>query len=286
MIIPENQVTTKEVKQWKGIHLLHSQMSAPSQKVRILLRAKGIRFISREVNTSKSENATPWYLGINPRGVVPVLVHEGVVHVESNDILAYVDSLTSDAKPFFPVSKSERRSVDELLALESDLFVHMRALTVGFLVPKRMAQKSEEVLAKYESEGPSNPERSKDIAWWRAFAAHGITETQAGTAVAAFRAAFDKLEARLTESEWLIGNRISVLEIAWFISFDRLVLSGYPLEIHPLVNALYKRLGKESVFAEETRMPAPAKKVILPVFKAIQRISGKRLIDLARDALV
>jgi glutathione S-transferase len=285
MIIPEHEVTTDEVKQWQGIHLLHNQMSAPSQKVRILLRVKGIQFISHEVNTSKSENVTPWYIGINPRGVVPVLVHDGVVHVESNDILEHIDSLPSDAKPFFPVSKSERSSVDELLALESDLFVHMRALTVGFLVPKRMAQKSTQVLDKYESEGPSNPERSRDIAWWRAVAAHGITEAQAGTAVAAFRAAFDKLEGCLEKGEWLIGDRMSVLEIAWFISFDRLVLSGYPLEIHPLVNALYKRLGKESVYAEETRMPAPAKKVVLPVFKVIQRITGKRLIDVAREAL-
>ena len=33
----------------------------------------------------------PWFLGINPRGLVPVLVHDGAVHIESNDIIQYLD---------------------------------------------------------------------------------------------------------------------------------------------------------------------------------------------------
>ncbi len=41
MIIPNDEVTTDEVKSWSGVHLLHFQGSACSQKVRILLREKG-----------------------------------------------------------------------------------------------------------------------------------------------------------------------------------------------------------------------------------------------------
>jgi glutathione S-transferase len=65
----------------------------------------------------KHEHASPWYLGINPRGVVPV--RDGVVHVESNDILAYLDALPSDADSIFPQAPQERAIVDATLMLET-----------------------------------------------------------------------------------------------------------------------------------------------------------------------
>jgi glutathione S-transferase len=39
-----------------------------------------------------NENLTDHFLGINPRGLVPVLVHDGDVYIECNDILTYLES--------------------------------------------------------------------------------------------------------------------------------------------------------------------------------------------------
>jgi glutathione S-transferase len=38
-------------------------------------------------------NVEPWFLGINPRGLAPVLVHNGAVHIESNDIIQYMEKV-------------------------------------------------------------------------------------------------------------------------------------------------------------------------------------------------
>ena len=43
------------------------------------------------VDLLTNENFRPWFLGINPRGLVPVLVHDGAVHIESNDIIQYLE---------------------------------------------------------------------------------------------------------------------------------------------------------------------------------------------------
>ena len=102
MQLSDETVTTQEVKSWQGLHLLHFQGSSCSQKVRILLAEKGIAWESHPVDLLRQAHATPWFLGINPRGVVPVLVHDGVVHVESNDIMEYLDALPSTMSPFFP----------------------------------------------------------------------------------------------------------------------------------------------------------------------------------------
>ena len=53
---------------------------------------KGIEWEFHPVDLMAGENFQPWYLGINPRGPVPVLVHDGAVHIKSNDIIQYLES--------------------------------------------------------------------------------------------------------------------------------------------------------------------------------------------------
>jgi glutathione S-transferase len=83
-------IRTREVLGWKGVHVLHYSGSSCSQKLRIFLNLKGIDWTSHLVDLHSNENFKPWFLGINPRGLVPVLVHDGAVHIESNDIVQYL----------------------------------------------------------------------------------------------------------------------------------------------------------------------------------------------------
>ena len=77
----DEDIETREVLDWQGVHLLHFSGSACSQKTRIFLNLKGIDWVSHPVNLGTQQNYTPWFLGINPRGLVPVLVHDGAVHI-------------------------------------------------------------------------------------------------------------------------------------------------------------------------------------------------------------
>jgi len=58
-------------------HVLHYSGSSCSQKLRIFLNLKGIPWESHPIDLPSNENFRPWFLGINPRGLVPVLVHDG-----------------------------------------------------------------------------------------------------------------------------------------------------------------------------------------------------------------
>ncbi len=82
----DSDIRTREVLAWKGVHVLHFMGSSCSQKLRIFLNLKGIEWESHLVDLFTGENFRAWFLGINPRGLVPVLVHDGMVHIESNDI--------------------------------------------------------------------------------------------------------------------------------------------------------------------------------------------------------
>jgi glutathione S-transferase len=282
MIIADEQVTTREVASWQGLHLLHFQSSSCSQKVRVLLREKNLAYTSHSVNLAAQKHVSPWYLGINPRGVVPTLVHDGVVHVESNDILEHLDTLPSEAEPFFPQTETERAWVKENLALEDSLHMDLRNLTMGFVMPRRFAKKSDKTLARWESEGRADPKRALEVKWWRDFARDGIPPETAQASVDAHRTIFEVLDERLESSPWLIGERLSVLDIAWFITTRRLRLAGYPLEQHPQLARWHARLAERPAFAEETRDPFPLGRVVLPLYALYRRLEGTRLSDLAR----
>lgn len=283
MQLEDTQVTTREVTSWKGVHLLHFRSSSCSQKVRILLAEKGLAWESHPVDLARQKNTEPWFLGINPRGVVPVLVHDGVVHVESNDIMEYLDTLPSAVAPFFPQSDEERRVVKQSLDLEDSLHMDLRTITMGFLFPAAMATKSPKTLEAFESGGAPDPKRDAEVAWWRAFAERGVTPGQAIASTVAFRSAFETLEARLAEGTWLIGDRISVLEIAWFISVHRLAQAGYPLERHPRLDGHYRALLARAAFARETDPGAPIR-AFLSAYGALRRLRGTTLMDVVGEA--
>ena len=61
------------------------------QKVRITLREKGLTWQAIGVDLFTSQQYDPAYLKLNPKGVVPTLVHEGVPIIESTLICEYLD---------------------------------------------------------------------------------------------------------------------------------------------------------------------------------------------------
>ncbi len=76
--------------------LYNNAYSTCSQKVRLCLHEKGLPFEDRQINFRLSEHLAPDYLKINPNGVVPTLVHDGVAIVDSSVILEYLDEVFPD----------------------------------------------------------------------------------------------------------------------------------------------------------------------------------------------
>jgi len=280
MKLPDSAVTTAEVKAWKGLHLLHFAGSSCSQKVRILLGEKQLSYVSHPVDLARNAHVSPWFLGINPRGVVPVLVHDGIVHVESNDILEYLDALPSPVAPFMPQTDAERAIVKASLDHEDGLHMDLRNLTMGFIFPRRLTQKSEETLQRWEKEGATDPKRVLEVKWWRDFARQGVPADTARGSFKVFAAAFGDLDQTLAKQDWLIGGRISVLDVAWFIAVHRVGLAGYPMDRHPHVKGWYQRLAARPAFAKEIQVPA-ALAAITAAYAGYRRLRGTSLRDIA-----
>ena len=88
------------------LELYHHGSSVCAAKVRFTISEKGLEWKSHYLDILKGEHFNPEYLKLNPKAVVPTLVHDGNVLVESTVICEYLD----DEFPQVPLKPA--RSLD------------------------------------------------------------------------------------------------------------------------------------------------------------------------------
>jgi glutathione S-transferase len=255
-------IKTREVLEWKGVHVLHFMGSSCSQKLRVYLNLKGIPWESHHIDLPANENFHPWFLGINPRGLVPVLVHDGAVHIESNDIITYLEGVFPTPRLVPP---GHEDSVAKLLKHEDDLHLDLRTLSFRFVFAPPGPPKSAEALRSYATGGSGtvqgivDREKQAQIEYWQRAAKEGFTDEAVRTSARRFRTEFDAMDKILAQQSYLMGDAPTVLDIAWLIYAHRLSLAGYPFKrLHPHVFAWKEALSSRPEFAKEiapTRRP-------------------------------
>ena len=283
MKLLSSDIKTKEILDWQGVHLLNYQFSACSMKTRIYLNLKKIPFTSHQINLSAGENFSEWFQGINPRSLVPVLIHDGEVHIESNDILEYLEGCFKES-PLIPENMEEK--IKELLKFEDNLHVDIRNITFKFLVP-RFLNKGKSVQPKAKNKATLNGELDSmdDVNrnFWEHYEKYGITDEDASRSLIRFRTALEDLNDQLEDSPYILGAELSLVDIAWFIYATRIQHANYPLQrLHPNVSGWYERLYANVLFRKEVRRPL-IMQFVLYVHSLILRLKGRSIEDFLLD---
>ena len=283
MKLLSSDIKTKEILGWKGVHLLNYQFSACSMKTRIYLNLKKIPFTSHQINLSAGENFSEWFQGINPRSLVPVLIHDGEVHIESNDILEYLEGCFKES-PLIPENMEEK--IKEILKFEDNLHVDIRNITFKFLVP-RFLNKGKSVQPKAKNKATLNGELDSmdDVNrnFWEHYEKYGITDEDASRSLIRFRTALEDLNDQLEDSPYILGAELSLVDIAWFIYATRIQHANYPLQrLHPNVSGWYERLYANVLFRKEVRRPL-IMQFVLYVHSLILRLKGRSIEDFLLD---
>jgi Glutathione S-transferase, N-terminal domain len=180
----DNDIKTREVLGWKGLHVLHFTGSSCSQKLRIFLNLKAIPWRSHAIDLPGHENFQPWFLGINPRGLVPVLIDDGAVHIESNDIIQYLEKKFPTPK-LIPAGHEDE--VAALLKHEDDLHLDLRTLSFRFVFAPPGPPKPSAALDSYMANGTGtgtvrgakDHEKQVQIDFWQRAAKEGFTDDRA-----------------------------------------------------------------------------------------------------------
>lgn len=113
--------------------LYHAATSVCSQKARLVLAEKSLRWKSELLDLGKGNQFESWYLKLNPDAVVPTLVDGGTVVRESSVILEYVDELGSGS-PLMPSNRAARAATKLWLARTILIHEAINSLTFGTYV--------------------------------------------------------------------------------------------------------------------------------------------------------
>ena len=248
------------------------------------MNLKGITWESHPIDLSIGENFSEYYLGINPRGLVPTLVYNGVVHIESNDIITLLDDTFIDKK-LIPSGMEDR--VADLLYHEDALHLDLRTITFRYTQRREKEPRSKKTLQKYRDRGTGtvrgqkDPQKETELKFWETAASIGITDEAVRESASRFKFALDELDNRLKHSKYLFADNITVVDIAWVIYVNRLFICGYPIErLHPQINNWFWPLRNRPEFDCELQVSQELKQAIEDHHKEHRR-EGRTLINIA-----
>ncbi|MDB6086616.1 MAG: Stringent starvation protein [Gammaproteobacteria bacterium] len=97
----------------QNLVLYNAPQSTCSQRVRFTLHEKGLAFSEHKLDLFSGDQLRPEYLKINPNGVVPSLVHNGGVIIDSAVIIEYLNEVFPEPTPLVPhdaVARAAMRS--------------------------------------------------------------------------------------------------------------------------------------------------------------------------------
>ena len=283
MKLDRSNINTEEILDWKGIHLFHFSGSACSQKLRIFFNIKKINWNSHVINLIKQEQFSEWFLGINPRGLVPTLVHDGDVHIESNEIMAYLDDVYKDNK-LFPIDLIDEINKD--LAFEDSLHHDLRRLTFRYIIPHALGKKNPSTIDAKEQfegtiQGKADENKSKEILFWKNHYQNGITDDEIIESANKFKNIYEDFDKTLKNQKYLKGDEFTVVDLAWYVSTKRLAMAGIPIEKYKNVQKWFSNLDNDANFKKEIKIDIPIK-IIAAAIKIINKIKRTYVTDLVK----
>ncbi len=236
--------------------LYHGRTSVCSVKARLALAEKGVAFESR-LMTLRGDQFDPGYMKLNPNAVVPTLIHDGKVIIESSVIMHYVDEAFPGGglMPSDPLARAQARMTMKLM----DEHVHIACMTVTFATANRahLARLSPQEMEAELAKAP-DPRRSEIK---RQVVAHGLDAPLVLEALRHQEKLLDTIESAMQEGPYLAGPSWSLADAAatpYVWRLDKLKLSRM-WERRPGVAQWYERIRARPSFktaVEEWVTPA------------------------------
>jgi glutathione S-transferase len=173
-----------------------------------VLAEKGLEFESHEVNLMTGEQNDPAYVKLNPNHVVPTLVHDGAVLIESSLIIKYLDD-AFPAPPMRPRDALGRYAVDRWL-MHADEALHPAAPTVTFAIgPRKFIVQQPKEVREANIAGIQDPIQR---ATRRSVIEFGVKAPEFAGALGVFIATLDQMEVDLASQSWLSGARFGLAD--------------------------------------------------------------------------
>ena len=238
--------------------LYHGPTAVCAAKVRITLAEKKISFDGIVINLHTGEQFNPEYMNLNPNAVVPTIVHDGKVLIESTIINEYLDETFPDP-PLRPADAYGRARVRLWTKREDTIHDAINTMTASILFRAELLQKPPEERRKRYEKIPDLAKRKK----WAEIMDNGVDSPLVDEALARFAKLFSDMEKALANGPWLVGDVFTLADIgqiSFFFRLEMLECAGIWREHFPRVTDWFERCKARPSFktAILDHIPPPA----------------------------
>ncbi len=209
------------------IELYHGTTSVCAQKARLTLAEKGLEWESH-LMALNGDQLDPAYLKLNPNGVVPTLVHDGNVIIESTVIMHYLDDIFP-APPLMPRRPLDRTRA-HLFKKLMDEYIHPACIVFTFATAnrERLASLSKEERDAQLAKAPLK----RQSEYKRAAVEEGLNSPMGKEATKSFEKLLTWIQESSMRGPWLAGPDFSLADIAAIPYITRLAM----LKLSPMWN--------------------------------------------------
>jgi glutathione S-transferase len=204
------------------LELYHHGSSVCAAKVRFALAEKRLDWTGHYIDLLKGEQFAESFLRINPRAMVPALVHDGRIIIESTVICEYLEEVFPE-RPIYPKDPYLRAEV-RLWTKAVDEDLHPACSAVTYVVSHRHtilrhgAQKFEDFLKTPSTE--SIEARKLKFQWIE----KGLAAPGAADKIRLYDRYLRRMETALAGRDWLVGDAFSIADIALTPYLNRLTM--------------------------------------------------------------
>jgi glutathione S-transferase len=193
-----------------------------AMKVVMCLEEKGLAYDLHHIDLGRFDQLQDWYLQLNPSGVVPTMVHDEVVLLESTVINEFLD----DAYPESPLRPADphARALMRWWGKQVDDVVHPSIRPISFT---RFVTPMAGALARDELEDVRLKMPKKELAeLWRRVADAPYSAEELAEYLHKIDQVIERMETVLQATTWLAGADLSLADINMTPYFRRLVQLG------------------------------------------------------------
>lgn len=191
------------------LELFHAHISTCSQKVRLCLADKDLKWTSHPMELRRGEQLMPAYLALNPNGVVPTLVHDGRAVIDSSVICEYLEEIApTQGTRLMPDDPFGRATVRAWLRyIEEVPTVAIRVPSFNQLFLSGWASLPQKARESFIAATPLRKGH------YRNFGTEGFAKATVDESMERLRQTVERIDAAVAKgSPWLAGEAISIAD--------------------------------------------------------------------------
>ena len=190
------------------LELYHAPISTCSQKVRLVLAEKKLDWKSHLIHFGSGDHLSPKYLAMNPNGVVPTLLDDGDVVIDSTVINEYLEDVYPEisVRPGNPKVAARMRAWRQYIDEVPTPAIRPPSFNAYF-VPI-WSDMTDAQFFEYTERLPLRKH------FYRKMGRTGFSQADIEEALDKLGQTLRRMEQSLTDGPWLIGDQYSLADVS------------------------------------------------------------------------